>query len=256
MRLNFEVQGGGFPLIIVHGFLGSLDNWRTASKRLSASYKVYSVDLRNHGESPHSELMSYPIMAEDLREFLDEHSLVEAHLLGHSMGGKVVMQFAAEHPSRVAKLIVVDIAPKAYPPSHPPLLAALRDLYLQAFKSFGQIDAALAPAIHEASVRQFLLKNLARDPGLGFRWKIDLDAIIKNYDELTKSIVVKEPVNKPACFIRGGRSKYIQDEDLPLIKQMFPRAEVLTIPSAGHWVHADAPDEFLKIVTDFLQDPK
>jgi esterase len=251
MRLNFQVQGEGFPLIILHGFLGSLDNWRSVSKRLSGSYKVYNMDLRNHGESPHSEIMSYPIMADDLREFLDEHQILEASLLGHSMGGKVAMQFALEHPARVAKLIVVDIAPKDYLPSQRSMLQALRDLNLQTFRSFGEIDAALAPSIRNPVLRQFLLKNLARDSG-AFRWKISLDAFIKNYDELTTNIVAGKQFNKPTLFIRGGQSKYIQDEDLTIIKQSFPLAEISTIPNAGHWVHADAPSEFLQTVMDFL----
>ena len=252
MRLNFQVHGEGVPLIIMHGFLGSPDNWRAVSKRLSGSYKVYSVDLRNHGDSPHSAVMNYPIMTEDLREFFAEHSISVANLLGHSMGGKIAMQFAVENPQQVGKLIVVDIAPKAYPSTQRSLLETLHDFDLPTFRSFGEIDAALAPSIRSRVLRQFLLKNLARDPNMGFRWKIDLDALIENYDELTKSIVVKEPFNKPACFIRGGRSKYIQDTDFPLIKQMFPQAEISTIPSAGHWVQADAPEEFLQIVNDFL----
>jgi pimeloyl-ACP methyl ester carboxylesterase len=251
MRLNFQVQGDGFPLIILHGFLGSLDNWRSISKRLSSSCKVYSIDLRNHGQSPHSEIMSYPIMGDDLREFLDEHQIFEADMLGHSMGGKVAMQFALEHPARVAKLIVVDIAPKDYPPSQRSLLQALRDVKLQTFRSFGEIDAALAPAVRSPVLRQFLLKNLARDAGT-FRWKISLDALIKNYDELTKNIVVREPFNKPTLFIRGEQSKYIQDEDLTIIKQLFPQAQISTIPNAGHWVHSDASSEFLQIVNGFL----
>jgi esterase len=251
MRLNFQVQGDGFPLIILHGFLGSLDNWRSVSKGLSVSYKVYNVDLRNHGQSPHDEIMSYPIMGDDLREFLDEHQIFEADMLGHSMGGKVAMQFALEHPARVTKLIVVDIAPKDYPPSQRSLLQALHDIKLQTFRSFGEIDAALAPAVRSPVLRQFLLKNLARDAG-AFRWKISLDALIRNYDELTKNIVVREPFNKPTLFIRGGQSKYIQDEDLTIIKQLFPQAEISTIPNAGHWVHSDAPSEFLRIVNGFL----
>ena len=252
MQLNFQVQGEGLPLIILHGFLGSLDNWRAVSKRLSAAYKVYSVDLRNHGASPHSQIMSYPVMAEDLREFFASHNILEAHLLGHSMGGKVAMQFAVENPAQVDKLIVVDIAPKTYPSSQRSLLEILRGLRLGAFKSFGDIDAALAPLIRNSGLRQFLLKNLARDSGIGFRWKIDLDALIKNYDELAKSIAVKGIFNKPTCFIRGGKSKYIQDEDSGLIKRTFPKAEIVTIPTAGHWVHAEATEEFLQIVDDFL----
>jgi esterase len=256
MRLHYQVQGQGPPLIILHGFLGCLDNWHTASKRLSESFKVYSLDLRNHGQSPHNELMSYPIMAEDLLEFLDEESLAEANLLGHSMGGKVTMQFATEHAERVSKLIVVDIAPKAYPPFQRPLLDALRKIDLKKFKSFGEIDAVLAPEVHDDTTRRFLIKNLSREPTIGFRWKIDLDAIINNYDELTRSISAKNKFNRPTCFIRAGRSKYIQDEDISKIVEIFPHAQIVSIPEAGHWVHIEAPEEFLPLVTDFLKSPK
>jgi esterase len=256
MSLHYQVQGQGSPLIILHGFLGSLDNWQTASKRLSESFKVYNLDLRNHGQSPHSPLMSYPIMAEDLLEFLDGQNLAETNLLGHSMGGKVAMQFATQHAERVSKLIVVDIAPKGYPPVQRPMLEALRNLNLQTFKSFGDIDAALAPEVHDGTTRRFLIKNLAREPTIGFRWKIDLDAIINNYEELTRSITAKNKFDKPTCFIRAGRSKYIQDDDISKILEIFPKAQIVSIPEAGHWVHVDAPDEFLKTVTDFLRSPK
>jgi len=252
MRLNFQVQGDGFPLIILHGFLGSLDNWRSVSKKLSASSKVYSLDLRNHGDSPHSAIMNYSIMVHDLQEFYADQRIPEAHLLGHSMGGKVAMQFTLENPTLVNKLIVVDIAPKPYPASQRALLQALRDLDLSKFQSFGEIDIALAPAIKKPALRSFLLKNLARDSVRGFRWKINLDALITNYDELTKNIPVREPSIKPCLFIRGGQSKYIQDEDLPMIERGFPEAQIATIQSAGHWVQADAPAEFLRLVEDFL----
>ena len=252
MRLNFQVQGDGFPLIILHGFLGSLDNWRSVSKKLSASSKVYSLDLRNHGDSPHSAIMNYSIMVHDLQEFYADQRIPEAHLLGHSMGGKVAMQFTLENPTLVNKLIVVDIAPKPYPASQRALLQAFRDLDLSKFQSFGEIDIALAPAIKKPALRSFLLKNLARDSVRGFRWKINLDALITNYDELTKNIPVREPSIKPCLFIRGGQSKYIQDEDLPMIERWFPEAQIATIQSAGHWVQADAPAEFLRLVEDFL----
>lgn len=252
MRLNFQAIGDGLPLIILHGFLGSLDNWRTASNRMSSRFKIISVDLRNHGHSPHHPAMSYPAMAEDIYEFCDQQNIASAHLLGHSMGGKVAMQFATTHPQRIEKLMVVDIAPKGYPASHETTLAALCNLDLCSFRSYGEIDAALAPQIRTPSIRQFLMKNVARRPDASFCWRIDLDAILKNYHALTKPIVPTHAFPKPACFIRGGRSDYIAEEDLPLIKKMFPRAEVVTIPDAGHWVHTDATEDFLKIVTNFL----
>ena len=207
MRLNYQVQGHGRPLVILHGFLGSSDNWRSMSKRLSTHFTVYCPDLRNHGQSPHSDAMDYPIMAADLREFVEEQSLAQAVLLGHSMGGKVAMQFAGQYPDKVDKLVVVDIAPKAYPPTHQSLLTALRAVDLRAAKNFSDIDAVLSRPIPEAAVRQFLMKNLTRHDR-GFRWRIALDAIMQNYDALTQAVVVERPFTKPACFIRAGRSNF------------------------------------------------
>lgn len=252
MRLYFQIAGEGPPLIILHGFLGSLDNWRTASGRLTSRFRVIRADLRNHGHSPHHPTMSYPAMAEDIYEFCDQQRIASAHLLGHSMGGKVAMQFAAYYPQRVKKLIVVDIAPKGYPATHEPTLAALRDLELGSFRSFREIDAALATLIPAPTIRQFLIKNVARRPDGSFCWRINLDAIQKNYRELTKPIVPTQAFPKPACFILGARSDYVADADLPLIKKFFPRAEIVTVPNAGHWVHTDATEEFLQIVTSFL----
>src|SRR5919108_369745 len=217
MRLSFQVQGEGFSLIILHGFLGSSDNWRGMGKRLSDRYAVYSLDLRNHGSSPHSDIMNYRVMAQDVREFIDDHGLSSSFVLGHSMGGNVAMHFATEFPNRVDKLIVVDIAPKAYPPFYRPILRALSALELSAYKSFGEVDAALKSAIPEAPLRQFLVKNLARDEQGGLRWKIDLKVIERNYDNLAMAIAPQQNFTGPACFIRGGRSHYIHDGDISLI---------------------------------------
>src|SRR6266545_3349925 len=252
MQLHFQAHGEGIPLILIHGFLGSSDNWRSMSSRLAAGYRVYAVDLRNHGRSPHSRVMNYPIMAQDVREFIDDHRLASPFVLGHSMGGKVAMELALQDPKQVDKLVIVDIAPKSYPSMHGQLLAALRGLQLQAYKFFGEIDSALSGAIPDPLVRQFLLKNLTRDPHEGFRWRIALDAIVENYDELTKAVAAGSPFIKPACFIRGGRSNFLVEQDYQSIRGYFPRAQFKTIASADHWVHIDAPDEFYRIVTDFL----
>jgi pimeloyl-ACP methyl ester carboxylesterase len=255
MKLYSRIEGSGLPVIILHGLLGSSDNWRAISKRLSQTFKIYSVDLRNHGQSPHSNIMTYPAMAEDVRELLEIEKVSTCHLVGHSLGGKVAMQFATSHPDLISKLIIVDIAPKAYPPSQRPILAALEKLELKSFRTFGEIDAALAPAIPEVSVRQFLMKNIARVPSGGFQWRIDLATITKSYDELIKPIIAAGSYDKPALFVRGGRSDYIAETDLPSIRATFTRAEFVTIASAGHWVHAEAADEFLRILTAFLNKP-
>jgi esterase len=252
MQLHFQVQGDGPPVIILHGFLGSLDNWRTVSRRLSDTFRVFTIDLRNHGGSPHSDQMSYELMSNDLLEFVDQQKLQSFLLLGHSMGGKVAMQFAIDHSESVAKLIVVDIAPRAYEPSHRPLLNALCSLDLRSYDSFTEIDSALATSVPAAVMRQFLLKNLIRDKDRRFKWRIDLESIARNYPHLAMAIAPRRSFSKPALFIRGGRSSYITENDISLIHESFPAAQVMTIADAGHWVHADALEQFLQAVNAFL----
>src|SRR5262245_16033862 len=252
MNLHFEAVGAGLPLIILHGLLGSADNWRSMSQRLGVHYQVFALDLRNHGRSPHSDILDYDVMVADLREFMEQQALSRIMLLGHSMGGKVAMQFAIDYSRQVDRLVIADIAPKPYEPSQRYLLKALRLLDLTRYKSFADVDAALAPKVTDKSLRQFLIKNLARDENGCLRWKIHLAAIDRNYDKLLRGLAPERGFNKPALFIRSGRSNYIEDDDAPLIRQMFPQAEIATFPDAGHWVHVDAPEEFFQTVVNFL----
>jgi esterase len=254
MRLHYHAQGEGRPLVILHGLLGSLDNWQSMAKRLAALRRVYSLDLRNHGHSPHSATMSHGVMAQDMIEFFDEHDLHAPAVLGHSMGGKVAMQLATRYPDGIEKLLVVDVAPKAYPPAHRSLLSAMRGIDLHRFTSYDEIGSALAPAISDPAVRQFLMKNLAREAGGEFRWRIGLDEIIANYESLTEAVIIPTPFAKPTCFIRGEQSNFIEDRDLSVIRKAFPRAEFVTIPRAGHWIHIDAADAFYAAVAKFLAD--
>ena len=252
MNLAFEVVGEGHPLVILHGLLGSTDNWRSMSRRLGAHYKVFAIDLRNHGRSPHSDIFDYDVMTADLREFMEQQALRRIMLLGHSMGGKVAMQFAIDYSEQVDKLVIVDIAPKPYEPSQRYLLKALRSLDLTRYKSFADVDAALAAKVSSESLRQFLLKNLARDENGRLRWKIHLAAIDRNYDKLGRGVAPERTFDKPTLFIRGARSNYIEDDDAPLIRQMFPQAEIATLPQVGHWIHVDAPEKFFQTVLNFL----
>ncbi|HKA56576.1 MAG TPA: alpha/beta fold hydrolase [Candidatus Binatia bacterium] len=252
MPLHCESYGHGHPLIILHGLFGSLENWRTLSKAFSQSFQVFALDQRNHGRSPHSDIFNYHAMVEDLREFGQSHSLSPTHLLGHSMGGKTAMQFAIAYPEQVDKLVVVDIAPKAYPPEHDDIFAALFSLDGQSLRSRQQADTALAGKIPDLALRQFLLKNLEREASGGFRWRINLDAIHKNYAEILKGVEGTGQFHHPTLFIRGGNSGYIHPEDLPAIKTIFPQAQLVTIPRTGHWVHAEAPQEFARLVLNFL----
>jgi esterase len=254
MQLHYKSYGAGHPLIVLHGLLGGGGNWHTISSRwFSKHFTVYAVDQRNHGRSPHSHEFSYEAMVEDLRAFMDEHSLASAHVLGHSMGGKTAMYFALAHPDRVDRLVVADMAPRAYPPTHNDILDALRSTDPGQYENRQDIDEAIAQKIPSAGVRQFLLKNLAHDSERGtYAWQMNLEGIYRNYDQLNEPVEAEGHFEKPALFIRGERSDYIRDEDVPGIKWLFPEAEIVTIPNAGHWLHADAPQAFAEAVLEFL----
>ncbi|MDB6028840.1 MAG: alpha/beta hydrolase fold protein [Verrucomicrobiales bacterium] len=254
MTLHFQTFGSGFPLVILHGLFGSSDNWQSLSKRLAQQFQVYAVDLRNHGNSPHADEFNYVVMAEDLREFFATHGISSAHLLGHSMGGKAAIQFARMFPDLVEKLVVVDIAPKKYPRSHDSIFAALFSIDPGSFTTRSAVDQALAPQIPDPAVRHFLLKNLATAENGSLKWKLNLPAIQKHYVEISEAPPATQLFSKPTLFIRGGKSQYVDAQDEPLIQVEFPKARIVTIPEADHWVHADAPHEFLRILLSFLQD--
>lgn len=252
MQLNFKSFGEGTPVVILHGLLGSLDNWQTFARKLSTRFKVFTVDLRNHGRSPHSDEHSYPAMVSDLEEFFTEHHIQQAHLIGHSMGGKVAMQFAVTHPEKALKLIVVDIAPKEYNGGHEVIFDALTSIDLAQITKRDEADALLARQIDDFAVRQFLLKNLDRTDDGGFAWKMNLPALIKNYGKINQAIHPEHPVAVSTYVIRGGRSGYVQDADRMRFQHIFPHTEFITISRAGHWVHAEAPEEFYTAVLAIL----
>ena len=252
MQLHFKESGQGRPVILLHGLFGSSDNWQSIAARLAETFHVFVLDQRNHGQSPHSAEMDYPVMAADVDRFFAMHGLDSAFVIGHSMGGKTAMQLALHFPHRVEKLIVADMAPRAYAPEHDKIFAALLALDLTAFQTRAQIEDTLAPEIPNLVLRRFLLKNLGRAPTGGFFWKMALRDIAENYWRLREPVVGNAPFTKPVLFIRGGKSDYLQPEDEPLIHKWFPAAQFQTIPEAGHWVHTDQPDEFLRLLLDFL----
>lgn len=253
MKLHFREMGEGSPLLILHGLFGLSDNWQTLAKYLSQKYKIYLIDLRNHGRSPHSPDFNYTVMAADILEFMITHNLPEAAIIGHSMGGKVAMHFALQHPEKVTKLIVVDIAPKSYPPHHQEILAALNALDLKAVKSRAEVDETLAKYIPEPDVRLFLSKNLYRQEDNSFAWRMNLPVIEQHIEEVGKETSAEIPFRKPTLFIRGGNSRYIKMEnDTELILKLFPLAKIESIPNAGHWVHAEAPEAFYNLTVNFL----
>lgn len=254
MDLHYKKYGtDGPPLLVLHGLLGSRGNWHTLSRTAFQEVAtVYAVDQRNHGRSPHTDRIDYPTMAADVRSFLSQHTLGAAALLGHSMGGKTAMQTALSYPERVERLVVVDMAPRAYPPQHLELLEALARIDPSEYDDRDAIDDALATDVSSWPIRQFLLKNLHYD-GSEYTWQMNLEAIRAHYDELTAALSAETTYDGPALFVRGGASDYVTDEDEGDIRSLFPRAQIETIAGAGHWVHADAPDALADVVTDFLR---
>lgn len=254
MELYYREFGQGAPVIILHGLLGFSDNWQTIAKALADEHLVITPDLRNHGRSPHMPSHTYREMAEDLGHFLDQHGIYATALVGHSMGGKVAMHFALEHPDRVERLVVVDIAPTAAAPgNHEHIFQALMALDISRLQTREEADLFLQKYIPEAAIRQFLLKNLTRNPDGSFAWKMNLPVLWKHYSDILAPVEGSEPFDRPVLFVRGGRSNYIRDSDVGVIRALFPRARLETIEGAGHWVHADKPQELLALLRPFLQ---
>lgn len=252
MRLHFTTLGTGEPLLLLHGLLGSHQNLLPASRRFAERFQVFAIDQRNHGHSPHHDEMDYPLMADDIDRFMNTHGLSNAHVLGHSMGGKTAMQFALTHSDRVRKLVVVDMAPKAYGPRFAQLLLALRELRPERFRTRQEADLALAPSVPEDSLRQFLLKNLIPDEQGGYKWRIHLEAIADNYEHLRQNITAQGTFTGETLFLLGGKSDYVTDADRVAIRDLFPKTIFESIPGAGHWVHAEKPVAFADAVLSFL----
>ncbi|MCP9234365.1 alpha/beta fold hydrolase [Lewinella sp. JB7] len=253
MQLNHKIFGEGPPLVILHGLFGNLDNWQTLARKWAEHYTVILVDLRNHGRSPHAEEMTYPLMAEDVAAFLETQGIDTCHVLGHSMGGKVAMQAALSYPTLVTKLIVVDMAPRRYGRGHDDVFAALHALDPASLSDRREADERMAPHMEDAGVRMFLLKNLTRDDDTGFRWRMNLEVLHRDYENLIDSVgTLGQQYNGPALIVRGGESGYVHDDDWPAIEQRFPAAKLVTVAEAGHWVHAERPGELERLVRDFL----
>jgi esterase len=251
MKMFYRELGQGQTIVILHGIFGSSDNWLTQARLLSSHYRVISLDLRNHGQSPHTEEFDYQAMVSDLEGFLDHHQIKDPIIIGHSMGGKVSMNFALAHPEKLQKLIIVDIAPRFYNLEHYVIMDGLKAVPIDKITSRNEADEALAAYVPETDVRQFLLKNLQRKPEGGFKWKINLPAIGKNLKNIGVDLQYQGTFQKPVLFIRGAKSKYVPDEDFSRIRQVFPNAEIRTLDT-GHWVQAEKPQEFVETVEQWL----
>lgn len=267
MELNYQRTGKGPALIILHGLYGSGTNWLNIARELSSSFTVYLIDQRNHGSSPHDESHSYEDMANDLKVFCNQHQIDSLYLIGHSMGGKTAITFTLQHPGMTKKLICVDISPFSYLDLdffksqiefHKTIINTFKSAPLNKFESRNDADVFFAGAIQNKSVRKFLLKNLKRNSNGQFYWQLNINALERSLEEVLVDAAppVKLGIQSfiPTLFIRGGKSPYITDEDLESIPDVFPNARFVTFNEAGHWLHAEESDKFVKTSLEFLKN--
>ena len=251
--LHSKIIGQGEPLLILHGFLGMSDNWKTLGNRFASIYEVHLIDQRNHGRSFHADEFSYEVLADDLSNYIEHHNLGKVNLLGHSMGGKTVMLFAVTHPEKVNKLIVADIAPKFYPNHHEAILEGINAIDFSKQQSRTEIEDALKNYIPELGIRQFLLKNVYRKKNEQLAFRFNLQSLIANYDEVGVPLPSLTHFDGETLFLKGENSGYITESDTNLITAHFTKAEVVTVKNAGHWLHAENPNDFYDYVVSFLE---
>lgn len=252
--LYSKIEGEGRAFLIIHGFLGMSDNWKTLANQFAQlGFQVHALDMRNHGKSFHSDDFNYDVMVQDVKEYVDFHHLKDIILLGHSMGGKIAMLFATTYSNLISKLIVADIGPKYYAPHHQTILAALNAIDFSAKPSRGEVDEIISEYISDFGTKQFLLKNLYWvEPGqLGFRF--NLAVFNEKISEIGNQLPFENHYDGATLFLRGDKSDYILDSDFETIKYHFNKAEILTVSNAGHWLHAENPSEFYQKVSDFIK---
>jgi esterase len=256
MELHFRELGQGTPLLILHGLFGSSDNWLTIAKKLAEKYRVFIIDQRNHGQSPHSEEWNYKVMASDIEDFCIQHQLHEIYIAGHSMGGKTVMKLAEMFPKRLKKMMVIDIAPRYYPLHHHQILKALKSIDFDVVNTRKQAEEELQNAIEDIGTRQFLLKNIYWIKENKLAWRFNLNVIASNI-EIVGEATPKDEFSIceiPSCFVKAEKSDYIKKEDEQLIAHLYNNSEVITISNAGHWVHAENPMAMLEVMFNFFKN--
>ncbi|MDX1588712.1 MAG: alpha/beta fold hydrolase [Oleiphilaceae bacterium] len=251
VTLHASSAGEGPPVILLHGLFGAGDNLGGIRRRLQHRFRLHSLDLRNHGQSPHAGSMSYPEMAADVRAWMDANGLASAAVLGHSMGGKVAMELALGDPGRVDRLIVADIAPVAYEPHHDGILEGMQSLDTGALSSRREADRALSSSIDDSRVRQFLLTNLV-PAEQGFRWRLNLPGLVDCYPQIMAAPQARGPYQGPVLFLKGGESDYIDKAHQQATEKRFPRARLRVVPGAGHWLHGEKPDLVARLCERFL----
>lgn len=252
MTLNYKRIGQGQPVVLLHGLFGSLDNLGVISRALRHQFDVLSIDLPDHGQSSHSNRFNYDDYAQQVIKTINHNDIQSPAILGHSMGGKVAMHIALHYPDAISKLIVADIAPVRYSPRHSNVFKALQSVNLNSISSRKDAEQMMAQHIEEQGVIQFLIRSLAKTESGGFTWRFNLDLLLRDYDDISMEVTHTLPFNKPTLFIKGGNSNYITQEHRPIIHQLFPRATAKIMQGVGHWLHAEKPAVFAKLVADFI----
>ena len=253
MQLHSNIIGEGQPFLILHGFLGMSDNWKTLGKQFAkAGFQVHLIDQRNHGRSFHSEDFNYEVLAQDLKYYCDVHNLKDITLLGHSMGGKTAMLFSSQYPDYVSKLIVADISPRFYPIHHDAILEGLSSLDFKSLESRGEADAQLANYVSDYGTRLFLLKNLYWVEKGVLDLRINLEVLSKNVSEVGEALPIHSKFEGDTLFLKGDKSEYISSQDEAIIKSHFTNSKIETIANAGHWLHAENPKDFYNAVINFV----
>jgi esterase len=254
MTLYSKIEGQGNPLLILHGFLGMSDNWKTLGTKYAADgFEVHLLDLRNHGRSFHSDEFNYTVMVQDIYDYCVAHNLKNVGLIGHSMGGKVGMFFAMAHPEMLNKLVVADIAPRYYAPHHEEIMAALKAVDFSKKPSRSEVDTIMQHYVPDFGTRQFLMKNLYWETPEQLAFRFNLKVFEKELDNIGEALKENTIFEKPTLFLRGSNSNYIADSDLAAIKRHFPNSQTETIPNAGHWLHAENPAAFYEQTISFLK---
>lgn len=253
MSLHVKQFGAGRPLVLLHGLFGSLENLGVLSRSLSQHFSVYALDLPEHGQSAHSESTSISKMSQEVKAWLDTLPLSKVAVVGHSLGGKVAMELALCHPSMISRLAVLDIAPVTYSANHNAIFKGLLALQPAQLKSRGEADQLLSAYVNEAAVRSFLLKNLEKR-GDNYAWRMNLPVLHRDYHRLLEGNS-QACYSGPTLFVGGTRSDYIVDQYEPEIFSRFPQAEVKSVEGAGHWLHAEKPQQVLALLRGFLDKP-
>ena len=254
MILHAKILGKGKPLLILHGYFGMGDNWKSLANKFANGFEVHLIDQRNHGRSFHSDDFSYELMVDDLEEYILYHHLENVSLLGHSMGGKTAMLFATTFPEMIDKLLIADISPKYYPPHHQFILEALHAVDFSKISTRREIEAIYSTYINEIGIRQFLLKNVFWVDKGKLAYRFNLSSLTDNNDEVGKALPSFMVFDKDTLFLKGANSNYITEKDTALIEAHFPNATIQTITNAGHWLHAENPSDFYMQAIHFLEN--